>query len=178
MSTAERRAREKDERRREILRAAIRCFRQRGYEGTTLDQVAREAEIAKGTIYLYFPSKADLFATLLLEHGFDVFERALPEDGGLAGFARTYRQLVLEGRREIFDFFLELERGGISDELRVEGHQRLQRILSRLAELVGRKRAVVLWALCIGVAHLARGEPLLDVKPEQVLEEGISLLCK
>lgn len=176
MGTVERRAREKDARRRDILRAAIRCFAKRGYDATSLDDVARHAEVAKGTLYLYFPSKADLFATLVLEQGFDVFEQVLEKRRGLAGFARTYRERVLEGRREIFDFFLELDRGGVSDELRAQGRARLERILARLAELVGKRRALVLWALCIGVAHLARVGPVLGVTPEQVLDEGMRLL--
>ena len=57
-----RREREKLARRRGILTAARKVFGARGYEGATLDEVAREAEFAKGTLYSYFDSKAELFA--------------------------------------------------------------------------------------------------------------------
>jgi AcrR family transcriptional regulator len=46
-----RRERERLARRREILEAARKVFAARGYEGSTLDEVAREAEFAKGTLY-------------------------------------------------------------------------------------------------------------------------------
>jgi AcrR family transcriptional regulator len=45
----------------EILDAAMRVFSRRGLHKTNLEEVAREAGISKGTIYLYFKSKEDLF---------------------------------------------------------------------------------------------------------------------
>jgi AcrR family transcriptional regulator len=51
-------------RRREILDAAARLIVEHGYERTKIDQVAAEAGIAKGTVYLYFPSKQSLLAGL------------------------------------------------------------------------------------------------------------------
>ncbi len=68
-----RREREKSLRRGEILAAARKVFGAHGYERATLDEVAREAEFAKGTIYSYFDSKAELFAALT-EHEFDEVE--------------------------------------------------------------------------------------------------------
>jgi AcrR family transcriptional regulator len=49
----------------QILEAAFRVFGSRGLHKATLDEVAREAGITKGTIYLYFPSKAALFASMI-----------------------------------------------------------------------------------------------------------------
>jgi AcrR family transcriptional regulator len=51
-------------RREEILAAARRVFAERGFRGTTIADIAEEAKIALGTIYLYFPSKEDVFAAL------------------------------------------------------------------------------------------------------------------
>jgi AcrR family transcriptional regulator len=51
-------------RREEILDAARRVFAQRGFRGTTIADIAEAAGIALGTIYLYFPSKEDVFAAL------------------------------------------------------------------------------------------------------------------
>src|SRR5262245_1837516 len=48
-------------RREEILACAGRVFASRGYPNTDVQAVADEAGVAKGTIYLYFPSKAELF---------------------------------------------------------------------------------------------------------------------
>jgi AcrR family transcriptional regulator len=51
-------------RREEILDAARRVFAERGFKGTTIADIAEAAGIALGTIYLYFPSKDDVFAAL------------------------------------------------------------------------------------------------------------------
>jgi AcrR family transcriptional regulator len=44
-----------------LLQAAIAVFSERGYQGATIDEIARRAGIAKGTTYLYYADKADLF---------------------------------------------------------------------------------------------------------------------
>lgn len=49
------------EKRQVILDIATRIFSRYGYAKTSLDEIALEARIAKGTIYYYFPSKEDLF---------------------------------------------------------------------------------------------------------------------
>jgi AcrR family transcriptional regulator len=67
LSTAERRAREKAQRRQEILDAARQEFFERGFHRPTVDDVAACAEVSKGTIYLYFESKEEILAHLLLE---------------------------------------------------------------------------------------------------------------
>jgi len=51
-------------RREEILTAARRVFAERGFRGTTIADIAEAANIALGTIYLYFPSKEAVFAAL------------------------------------------------------------------------------------------------------------------
>jgi len=54
-------------RRKEILDAAKRVFEAHGYAATTMEAVAEEARIAKGSIYNYFKSKHDLFRAVFLE---------------------------------------------------------------------------------------------------------------
>jgi AcrR family transcriptional regulator len=51
-------------RREEILAAARSIFARQGFRGTTIADIAEEAGIALGTIYLYFPSKDEVFAAL------------------------------------------------------------------------------------------------------------------
>ncbi|MBT2207414.1 TetR family transcriptional regulator [Actinomadura sp. NEAU-AAG7] len=46
-----------------IQRHALRLFRERGYEATTVEQVAQAAEVAHTTVFRYFPSKEDLVIT-------------------------------------------------------------------------------------------------------------------
>lgn len=51
-----------------ILRAAVEVFARTGYFNARVADVAREAEVADGTIYLYFESKDDLLITIFREH--------------------------------------------------------------------------------------------------------------
>jgi TetR/AcrR family fatty acid metabolism transcriptional regulator len=56
----------KEQRRRAIIRASLQVFARKGYETTVLDEVAREARLAKGTLYLYFKDKEDLYFHVML----------------------------------------------------------------------------------------------------------------
>src|SRR5271156_4227371 len=67
MSIRERHQRERSARRAAILGAAARVFAGHGLEGATIEMVAREAEVAVGTIYLYFVSRDDRYLSLITE---------------------------------------------------------------------------------------------------------------
>lgn len=54
----------REARREHILRAALRCFARSGYYPTTVDDIAAEAGVSKGTPYVYFESKEALFRQL------------------------------------------------------------------------------------------------------------------
>lgn len=55
----------KEARREQILQAALKAFTKGGYHGTHVDHVIGEAGIARGTFYLHFESKHDVFAALV-----------------------------------------------------------------------------------------------------------------
>lgn len=57
--------RRKEARPAEILAAALDEFAERGYAAARLDRVAARAGVTKGTLYLYFPSKAELFKAVV-----------------------------------------------------------------------------------------------------------------
>src|SRR4029453_2350739 len=54
-----------EERRHAILEAALRVWAKRGFDGTSVAEVAREAGLTKGTLYLYFPGKRALLEEAL-----------------------------------------------------------------------------------------------------------------
>ena len=56
-----------DFRRGEILPAARRVFARRGFRSATVDEIAEEARIAKGTLYLYFASKEEIYLKALIQ---------------------------------------------------------------------------------------------------------------
>ena len=51
----------------EILGAALTCFAERGFAATRLDDVAQRAGVTKGTLYLYFPNKEELFKAVVAQ---------------------------------------------------------------------------------------------------------------
>jgi AcrR family transcriptional regulator len=57
--------RRKDARPQELLRAALELFVERGFAATRLDDVAKMAGVSKGTLYLYYKSKEDLFKAVV-----------------------------------------------------------------------------------------------------------------
>src|SRR5436309_7946923 len=46
--------------RKPLLRAAIDCFARLGYQGTTIDRIARDAGVTKGAVYYHFRDKEEL----------------------------------------------------------------------------------------------------------------------
>lgn len=59
-----RRERKKDETRDRIFKAAVRLFRDKGFENTTIDDITERADVAKGTFFNYFPKKESVLGYL------------------------------------------------------------------------------------------------------------------
>ncbi len=66
MGIRERKEREKERRKQQIIVAAKRVFSEKGYNRATMEDIAHEAELSPGTLYLYFKNKEELFASLSL----------------------------------------------------------------------------------------------------------------
>jgi AcrR family transcriptional regulator len=66
MGIQERKEREKERRRQQIIVAAKRVFSQKGLNKTTMEDIAKESELSPGTLYLYFKNKEELYASLSL----------------------------------------------------------------------------------------------------------------
>ena len=66
MGTRERKEREKEQRANMIVDAAQKLFLTKGFIQTTMDDIAGEAELSKGTLYLYYKSKEDLYHAIVL----------------------------------------------------------------------------------------------------------------
>ena len=72
----ERKAAERQARRRAIQSAAREVFNARGYQRASIEHIARQAQLSVGAIYLYFRSKEDLYVSLL-EDTFTMFDAEL-----------------------------------------------------------------------------------------------------
>lgn len=85
--------RRKDARPQELLTAALGLFVERGYAATRLEDVARRAGVSKGTLYLYFTNKEELFKAVVREHVVHAIGAA---EQTVAGFDGPTAQLLRE----------------------------------------------------------------------------------
>jgi AcrR family transcriptional regulator len=101
--TSKRKEREKEARRQAILDAAGRVFSRKGFYEATLDEIAAEAELAKGTLYNYYKDKQDIFVSLFAR-GYDQYLRRLSEsvrtDGSLHEFIRHVFDISLRSMQD------------------------------------------------------------------------------
>ncbi len=95
------------EKRRRLIAAAARAFARIGFGETNVDVIARDAGVAKGTVYLYFENKRALFLAVLdelqrrLADAVAVNDERATPDQRLRAFVR--RQLLLaDGEPELF----------------------------------------------------------------------------
>ena len=103
-----RRERERLARRNDILAAARKVFAAKGYDRATLDEIAHEAEFAKGTLYGYFENKLDLFISLIKEEFEEATRRLVEVIEASSGFEDGLKAVIaeeLEYLKEKEDFF-------------------------------------------------------------------------
>jgi AcrR family transcriptional regulator len=81
-----------DIRRAQILSAASRCFAEKGYYGTSIDDIGAAAGLSKGAIYHHFGSKREIFVELFASWSADLLERWRGIDGGSAGLGPIARE--------------------------------------------------------------------------------------
>ena len=67
MGIKERKVREKEARREEIINAAEKVFFEKGLAQATMDDIADAGELSKGTLYLYYKSKEDLYLSVAMK---------------------------------------------------------------------------------------------------------------
>ncbi len=110
------RARATDRRKRDILRAALRCYAELGYEKTTMADICEASGASIGSVYHHFKSKDQLFAALYLDGIRRTQEVALeallperdPERGGVR-LVSSYLEWVRANRR-LASYLLTLRR--------------------------------------------------------------------
>jgi TetR/AcrR family fatty acid metabolism transcriptional regulator len=114
---------EKNNKYHQILEAAVKVFARQGFHQSTVAQIAKEAGVADGTIYLYFKNKDDILVQFFSHRTKQVFESFREAVAGAETSADKLRNLV---RRHLAEF--QRDRDG-AVVYQVETHQN-----SRLAE--------------------------------------------
>lgn len=92
------RERKKLKTRRAIRAAAFRLFTEQGYEGTTIDQIAADADVSPSTFFRYFPTKEDLVITDDYDPLLESALRARPAEESLV---ESVRHAMVEPLREV-----------------------------------------------------------------------------
>lgn len=106
-------------RRKEIIDAARSVFARRGFTSGIMDQIAKEAGVAKGTLYLYFRSKTEIYRAVL-DHDMEAIKKeTLARIDAADGLKEKIRLFILtrlensEARREFFQI-MDTESGNLS----------------------------------------------------------------
>jgi TetR/AcrR family fatty acid metabolism transcriptional regulator len=97
-----RKRKEKENRRSTILTAARKLFLERGFKAVTVDSIAEKAEVSKGSIYLCFESKEEIYTQILIADNISLNERIQ----NFSLIEASASQLLLEFARIYVDFFL------------------------------------------------------------------------
>lgn len=179
MGVKERRKREKVQRRQQILDAARQLFMDKGYFETRMEDIADGAEVAIGTLYLYFHNKDEIYATLC-EEGLDLLNGLLSEvseegktcDERLRAMGRAYLRFYSE-YTSYYDILSFVDMGfkqvGLSRELEKKITQKSDAAIARLESVVkegmeageiergdSREIAFSLWGLLEGLIFIHR----------------------
>ncbi len=178
MGTAERKKRDKIRRREQIVDAAEKVFFSKGFSSATMDEIAEAAELGKGTLYLYFANKEDLYFAVNLR-GFEIMnglfkEAATEAENGLQAVLTIGRAYV-RFYREYTDYFNALlyyesqvmeenMNSSVMKDCDQEGHEGLEILMRTLQNGINDgsirpdidipKTAVALWGQTTGIIQL------------------------
>lgn len=179
MGIAERREREKEQRRADIIDAAERVFFSKGWLAATMDDVAEASELSKATLYLYFKNKEELYAAILVR-GSEILHRLFSEavdSGGTgleqtAAIGRAYLRFHAE-QRDYYDAMMYFDARGFDTCDDCEFGQKCEEYRERIMGLVAKavtngvadgtirpdldplQTAFLLWAASSGVLSAA-----------------------
>jgi TetR/AcrR family transcriptional regulator len=142
----EKRERRKEARPGELLAAALDLFVEKGFAATRAEEVAQRAGVSKGTLFLYFPSKEELFKAVVREHIGGTIREAFSE---LPHFPGTSAELVHHMMQQWWERYGNTKASGISklmmseannfpelaqfyqQEVIIPGHQLIQKVIER-----------------------------------------------
>ncbi|MDX2127512.1 MAG: TetR/AcrR family transcriptional regulator [Chloroherpetonaceae bacterium] len=205
MNITERKEKEKAERRKEILNAAREVFFRLGFEHTSMEKVAETATLAKGTLYLYFKSKDELYISLV-EEGTqllnEMMKSAIDSEvdvlDKLKATARAYFHFT-DKHRDYWRIFMMMDMGAMESKVDAEKLQQFREMrrasISTIENLILEAQAkgllrsdvsskdlmLMLWAATLGavimsVEKCSKLDMTLDLPPETFVTEVANML--
>ena len=183
MGVAERREREKARRKAQIFASARTLLLTRGLNGTTVNQIAKRAEVSVATIYRYFKSREEIIADLseealtLLHAGVGkATEKAATSREKLEAVAWAYLDFAITQKEyfSVLNHFLTVPQPVLSLRLKKRVHAQGDKILALVMSAAGegvasgsfhpvniRRFALVFWATLNGTLQLQKLEDTL-----------------
>jgi len=205
MAPVKRRQKEKEQRKSAILRSAQQLFFKRGFKAVTVESIAKQARLSKGTVYLYFNSKEEIYTHILL-NDIENFNRKvvdIVDKGGsasemLSAFADIYVNFFLNDRelfRILMTFMLHTENLRFSPEMNrhmILATNRTIEIVNRIlkhglmAGEFSRKKDIlkgqdIIWGLLNGIIslHLFTGkESTREARIRANVHEGLRIFIE
>ena len=200
MGTRDRRSREKVARREAILTAAKAVFTEKGLLASTIDDVADRAEVAKGTIYLYFKAKEEIFAALMDEglelvgkRFIDAVDPSLPADENLRrlcdAYCRVYREEPQYFKLLFFCSHADVRAKMCANPSECQGLPPLAALIQKgidegtfSATVDPAKAAAIAWGSSNGIILMfeqeLRGSARFDLPIEDLLRTNMELLIR
>jgi AcrR family transcriptional regulator len=177
------------ERRAQLLDVARRVFGKSGFNGVSMDDVAKEAGVTKPILYDHFPSKKELYLALLdadLAALHDSVKQALDSPTGNRERIRGSFQAYFEFVQEQADGFrlLMQETVGAEDDFRNRVRETRARILAEVADLIVRESRGTLdreHAETVALALIGMAETVAQRNPSappEKREEAIDMLVR
>lgn len=178
MGLKERREREREERRNQILDAARSLLFEKGLNATSINQIAKLAEIGVGTIYFYYKSKEEIFADLQ-EEGLELLfarilrasNKDLPPDEKLREIGLQYIRFSEKNREyyDIINYFLASPKIFFAPNLKSKVDRHGSRIIGLIIETINtgtrsglfqstspRRDAITLWGTLHGLIQFRK----------------------
>ena len=192
MGAKERREREREQRKAQILDTARALLFEKGLNDTSINQIAKRAELSVGAIYFYYKSKEDLYAALQVE-GLELLsqtirqsvqEKSQPEVN-IRKIAMAYLKFSEEHKNyfDIINYFLASPEPIFSPELKSQVDEHGKDSLATLTDTISkgiqngifkavdpRRQAIILWSTLHGMIQFKKLEnTILDKENHQSL---------
>jgi AcrR family transcriptional regulator len=139
-----RKERERIFRRKEIMDAAVRFFAEKGFNSTTLEEIAGSAEFGKGTLYNYFQGKEEIYSAIIddiVESNEQIIKDADLKSKGCIEFIENYTRdlfdYCLNNKYAVLLFIREIAR--LDKHYQDMNHQVLMQKHSRIKELFAKR---------------------------------------
>jgi AcrR family transcriptional regulator len=186
MGAKERREREREQRKAQILDTARELLLEKGLNATSINQIAKRAELSVGAIYFYYKSKEDLYAALQVE-GLELLSQAIrqsvreklqPQEN-IRKIAMAYLKFSEEHKNyfDIINYFLASPEPIFSPELKSQVDEHGKDSLATLTDAISkgiqngifkamdpRRQAIILWSTLHGMIQFKKLENTILAK--------------